>query len=107
MLEISEGRHGQELPRAVMLEMKSKVKRNFLTHWGRCTFLAEGMADGKIWNMRQAGVFGNYRNLGILENTEPAKRGDRLRTFARALRARLWIEASFYRLKSALSRLET
>lgn len=57
--------------------------------------------------MRQAGVFGNCRNLGILGNTVPTKRGERLRTFARALRARLWIEASFYRLKSALSRLET
>lgn len=67
-----------------MLEMRSQVNRNSLTHWGRCTLLAERMADGKVWNMKQVGVFGNCRNLGILENTEPTKRWERLRTFARA-----------------------
>lgn len=57
------------------------------------------MADGEAWNVRRAGVFGNCRNLGILEDADPTKRWKRLKKFARALCARLWNEASFCRLK--------
>lgn len=57
--------------------------------------------------MRQAFVFGNCRNLGVLEDTKLAKRWEGLKRLARTLCARLQYEASSYRSKSVVSKLET
>lgn len=56
--------------------------------------------------MSQAGVFGNFGDLGVLEDRNLAKMQEGLKNLTRNLCARLQYEASSYRSKSALSSLE-
>ena len=54
--------------------------------------------------MRQAELFGICRALGVLGDTELARKWEKLNKPARTFCARLWVKASPCRSNSALSR---
>lgn len=85
-----------------------KVSGNFSKpHRADALSWAEKTVWGKAWTMRQAELFGTCRALGVLGDTELARKWEKLNKPARTFCARLWVKASSCRSNSTLSRVET